>query len=196
MRMYVFVFLLCALVAVGQSAKVDGPCPIKITQIQTFDHQRYLGGWYDVYTGSNSYVRDCGSDSGCQATYYRAYDDDTHSFYLNYYFGSDYTGLCSFPIYTTDTDVDARLFYDTDFTSLYILDTDYDSYAVEVGCSNDDGLTHEERVFIRSRNTTISDELRDQLVEKVVDFGFAEPDLIAHNFTGCPDWHPGFWHKD
>ncbi len=40
MKMYVFVFVLSVLVAVGQSAKIYGPCPIKIKQIETFDVNR------------------------------------------------------------------------------------------------------------------------------------------------------------
>ncbi|XP_025016709.1 uncharacterized protein LOC107368188 isoform X4 [Tetranychus urticae] len=189
MKMYVFVLLLSVLVAVGQSTKIDGPCPIKIKQIETFDPNRYLGKWWDVY--ANSYDV-CSSGYGCILTYYRDYDEKLHAIDVNYYFGPDYANICSFGIWQTDSDVDPGLFYDGDKNSIYVLDTDYDSYAVEIACINDDGSTHEERVVLRSRNFVMSDEVRDKLVKKVVDYGFAEPNLNAHNFTGCKDFTPDF----
>ncbi|XP_015791442.1 uncharacterized protein LOC107368167 [Tetranychus urticae] len=194
MKIYVSVFVLSVLVAVGQCTKIDGPCPIKIKQIETFDVNRYLGKWWDVYAGSNSYGS-CGSGYGCILTYYRLYHEDTHAIPINYFSGPDYANICSVGIWQTDYDVDGRLFYDGDDNSIYVLDTDYDSYAVEIACSNDDGTTHEEKVVFRSRNMTMSAEVRDKLVKKVVDYGFAEPELVAHNFTGCKDFDPDFWHK-
>ncbi|XP_015791458.1 uncharacterized protein LOC107368188 isoform X2 [Tetranychus urticae] len=187
MKMYVFVLLLSVLVAVGQSTKIDGPCPIKIKQIETFDPNRYLGKWWDVY--ANSYGV-CGSGYGCQLTYYRLYHEDIHAIPINWFTGPTYSNECSFVIYQTDYDVDPRLFYDGDDNSIYVLDTDYDSYAVEIGCANDDGVTHEERVVLRSRNMTMPDEVRDRLVKKVVEYGFAKPNLNAHNYTGCKDFTP------
>ncbi|XP_053203090.1 lopap-like [Panonychus citri] len=189
--MYLYLFMLITvLISTGQSKKVNGPCPIKIKDIETIDTERYLGKWYDIYVDPNQ--RNCPKVLNCTLNLYRSYMEDKHVFNVNYYsLDGPYKVFCSFGLYQYDYDVDAKLFADAYNNPVYILDTDYDNYAVEVGClASDDEKTHEERIVIRSRTKSMDDDLLGQLKRKIVDFGFAEPELIAQDYSSCPDYEP------
>ncbi|XP_063076204.1 apolipoprotein D-like [Engraulis encrasicolus] len=176
------VTLLCFLVAEAQVIHL-GKCPDPPVQ-QNFDVVKYLGRWYEIQKLPNVFQSGtCG-----QATYTPGDGEGVVSV-LNEELLSDGTiNVAEGTATVVDPSEPAKLavtFYPgTPPGNYWVLDTDFDNYALVYGCKNA-GPLYADFIWILSRSRSLPQETVDRLHTTLTSHGIKIDKLMTTPHVGC-----------
>lgn len=147
--------------------------PDKVQPVQNFDLNRYLGKWYEIARLDHSFERGLSkvsaqyslNDSGGVNVINRGYSSQDKQWQeatgVAYFIDSPNVGLLKVSFF--------RPFYGT--YAIFELDQENYQYAVVSGPSH-------AYLWILSRSPSLSDTVKEQLIQKASDAGFNTQDLI------------------
>ena len=197
-----------AILGVASASRTYGRCP-EFNPMNTFDMNRFFGKWYDIWTDwENPNV--WGSQCATQQIWNPANPDrnsenqveytDRRSYY--YLFGAyAYTGgLLDCP-YKPDGTCKRNTYLNRyeDRKNYYVIDTDYDNWALVYDCNNIIGESKAENFWIMSRAPRLSDHhveiARDALMKVSPNYDFDRYARAMDHPTNCDyQWNlEGSW---
>uniref|UniRef100_A0AAG5CZY5 Apolipoprotein D n=1 Tax=Anopheles atroparvus TaxID=41427 RepID=A0AAG5CZY5_ANOAO len=189
-----YLCLLCALLGLAQGTIFERPCRSDVTVLQDFQVDKYLGLWYDLEHYEASFEQ----NTDCVTAEYSRYEDGSIRVFNSavrltdgLLYAVDGKAVLSYP----DVDMlEAKLnvsFYGApnDESNYWVLDTDYDNYALVWSCEPIGGERSLEYYWLLSRTPTMpeDEELRDKIAELKQANGIVDDELIIteHFAEGC-----------
>lgn len=175
MKLNKLAFLLVIIAAAtthGQEFKfteveLRGSCP-KINYINNLDMPKLMGWWYRAFSTLDNH--NCYNNEG-QTMYAAQYNDKTLNVDICCRSAVDSkiaacgSNIGSGTVTATSNPGEFTYAFDNNVITIYVLDTDYDRFAIVYGCKTGSGRRsrREELIFVLTRDYTLTDSLEDRV---------------------------------
>lgn len=160
-----------------------GNCPKPSVQ-ENFNLTKYLGTWYEIEKLPAAFER-----GTCNQATYSLLDDGTVKVHNAELLANgkinSIQGVATVRNSSQPAILDVGFFKGVPDAPYWVLSTDYQTYALVYSCSNYFGLFHIDFAWILARSRALTEDVVDQLHEKLAAAGVNVKRLTVSDQTGC-----------